>query len=88
MAEVVIPMLGLGAMYILSNEDKKNKIASQNINNNNQIYNINQGQFSNKNNSKQISNYNQHTDKFFHENNYLNSQNQKTSFGVGNNDIK
>jgi hypothetical protein len=88
MAEVVIPMLGLGAMYILSNEDKKNKIASQNINNNNQIYNINQGQFSNKNNSKQISNYNQHTDKFFNENNYLNSQNQKTSFGVGNNDIK
>ena len=32
MAEVVIPMLGLGAMYILSNEDKKKKIINKIIN--------------------------------------------------------
>jgi hypothetical protein len=85
MAEVVIPMLGLGAMYILSNEDKKNKIINQN---NVQLSNINQTKFSNKNNSKKVNNYNQHTDKYFNENNYLSVQNQNTSYSVGNNDIK
>lgn len=78
-------MLGLGAMYILSNEDKKNKILNQN---NVQLSNINQTKFSNKNNSKSINNYNQHTDKYFNENNYQSIQNQKTSFGVGNNEVK
>tara|TARA_R110002072_G_scaffold76776_5_gene179817 strand:+ start:1141 stop:2874 length:1734 start_codon:yes stop_codon:yes gene_type:complete len=83
MAEIVLPMLGLGAMYILSNEDKKNKLASKNINN--QYSNINQTQFSSNNNSQKLVNHNQHTDRTFNENNYLNIPNQKTSFGVGNN---
>ena len=80
-------MLGLGAMYILSNEDKKNKMQNK-MQNNVQLSNINQTKFSNKNNSKKVNNYNQHTDKYFNENNYLSVQNQNTSYSVGNNDIK
>ena len=84
MAEVVIPMLGLGAMYILSNENKKNKLVSQN---NNELYNINQTKFSNSNaNYKTLNNSNQYTDKYYNENNFHSIQNQNNSFGVGNND--
>ena len=89
MAEVIIPMLGLGAMYILSNEDKKNNQNNNSKNNNsinNNLSNINQTQFSSSNrNNMQVNNYNQHTDKYYNENNYSSLQGQNTSYGVGNN---
>ena len=83
MAELAIPLLGIGAIYILSNEEKKNKIK---LNTNQQYSNINNTAFCNNLNSKNVSNCNQHTDKFYNENNYSSIKSQNTSYGVGNND--
>lgn len=85
----MIPIIGLGAMYILSNEDKKNKLAenqNKQLNNTNKLYS---GQINNSNNnSKQLLSSNQHTDKFFNENNYLSIQHKDNKNIENNHSIK
>ena len=87
MAEIIIPLIGLGSMYILSNEQKKNN----NNNNNNNIQTFNNQTNNKKNNNIPIVDnsckFNQHTDKFYNENNYKSISSQKNNFGVGNHEI-
>lgn len=75
MAEVILPVVGLGALYILSNKNKKDsdKILTYSnfVENQNKVNNTTK--------------YNQHTDKYYNENNYVNVSSQKNNFGVGNN---
>jgi hypothetical protein len=92
MAELAIPILGLGALYILSNQDKKKQNKSiYDINNQEQFSNM-EGKINNNNDNdntyQQISreNSNVYTDKYFNPNNYKNiSEQQVSGGGVGNN---
>lgn len=91
MAEIIIPLIGLGSMYILSNEQKKNNTINNNniraFNSQTNINKLNNNQMHNATVIDNSSKYNQHTDKYYNENNYSSISSQKNNFGVGNHEI-
>jgi hypothetical protein len=102
MAEIALPILGLGALYLISNKDNNKKENYENIGKNiNKLPNTDSPDINyplsqrgvqsksidvnNKNHIKQYLNPNQTTDKFFNENIYLETANQGSASGVGDN---
>lgn len=99
MAEIAFPILGLGALYLLSNKEKDKIENYENGNNSNILPNTNVPSVNfpvdrknlntipigkdNKNNLRQYLNPNQTTDQFFNDKVYLNTANQKSNWGVG-----
>ena len=72
MAEVILPVVGLGALYILSNKNKKDSDK-----------NLSYSNFVEKQNNNTINTkFNQHTDKFYDENNYVNISSHNNFGGI------
>ena len=92
MAEIAIPLIALGSMYILSNQDVTNKkynkegLTNMSQNKNELPTSINYPVASTSDdqlNVNKYSNPNQTTDKFFNQNNYSNIEQTNSTFSVG-----
>ena len=90
MAEIAFPLIGLGALYVFSNQKNNEKFSNKNIRNNSNVMpntNVPNLNYPNNNNPidstsknyvKQFSDSNQTTDKFFdkNKNSYINDNNE------------
>ena len=91
MAELAIPLIALGSMYLLSNQDNKKEEFTNMGKKNNNLPNVNPKPHTinyptdkmNNNNIQKYVNPNQTTDKFFSESIYQNTSKQNSDFGVG-----
>ena len=93
MAEIAVPLLALGGMYIASKQKKDKTEGYTNIKNNNYLPNVNPQPISKnypisssveKPNINSYRNPNQHTDKYFNPNNYSNvEQTNSSNYSVG-----